>query len=916
MRLWRQWWRWADPLRDDLLGVTNTVRALGLHAVCYDRLLDFFHSLAHMREDIHIHRTVYARAAHMLVSLLVAVAMFAVSLAAQAERLYPVEQMTGVVYGTGFVTSPDGTPGTKALTMDIYRPKGYDSQDKMALLIIHGGAFTGGKPRDLEGVSRYFAERGFVCFTISYRLAGDKGPDVRKAAYSDAKSVVRWVRAHAKEFGIDPNRIGAIGHSAGAVSALQIAVTKADELVGDGPVLAPANHPEQSSAIQAAASIAGVLPDREYADAQDPPILFLHGTNDPVIPIDRAKASLARCEEVGLRAQFLTAKGAGHDPWNERYEGSDLRPQVVAFFKEELGKAKGPLPKPDGMILTKDAGKVRHTIAITPSPNGKVILDPPGGVYDACTLVRALAMPDAGFRFEGWKSSGENPAHFDMTKEASIEPVFAPVEPAKTFKLDVWGTTHGSVTLDPPGGTYPAGTVVKLSPNPDKNYTFLAWAGDTRETLAPGYVCMTGDRKVSAVFAPADNAPHHDLKLHKSEGGSIVPSVQWSTFVEGDSLKLAARPDPGFRFEAWTNALSGSDNPAKLIMDAPKTVGAEFERVLKVKPQTLTLPADGRDGTISVSASQGAWKVSQFFERPWLKVQPADGAIRVAVSENRTCYPRTGLIRIASDQEGVRPLLAFVQQQVQPAPKLQGKTTNGLATYQGMPGETGTLRWWSGNVSDPQYGLLEAKTGGGFTVGCYRGVALGYLTVDGEQPLEIPDGNDYRIYADWDLPENPEAVSDPESGAPVPTYFYVGIDSGGFDYTKLRFGVEWKDLGQGKEWVLRVQRDSDQISAVKANDGKKPAHIKLHVWKDCKGDTVVRPGGAIVRGQFSLDGGPWHDFLFSDKRASNYYPVEGMGHDAGADRVTFKVRGLGTENLREVRVEGADVPGVNSAAAG
>ncbi len=859
-------------------------------------------------------RTRHASAAHFLASLLVAVVMFIVGLAAQAERLYSVEQMAGVVYGTGFVTSPDGTPGTKALTMDVYRPKDYFAQNKMALLIIHGGAFTGGKPRDLEGVSRYFAERGFVCFTISYRLAGDKGPDVRRAAYSDAKSAVRWVRAHAKDFGIDPNRIGAIGHSAGAVSALQIAVTKADELVSDGPVLPPANHPEQSSAIQAAAAIAGVLPEHEYVDAQDPPLLFLHGTNDPVIPLVRAQASMKRCEEVGLRLRFLTAKGAGHDPWNERYEGSDLRPQVVAFFEEELGKAKGPLPEPDGVILTKDAGGVRHTVAIASSAHGHVVLDPPGGVYDAFTVVRALAMPDADFRFEDWRSSGENPAHFVMTREVSIEPVFAPIDPAKTFKLDVTGIAHGSMTLDPPGGTYPAGTVVKLAANPDKNYTFLAWAGDTRETLAPGYVCMTGARKISAVFTPADNAPHHDLKLRESEGGSIVASVQWSTFVEGDSLKLAGRPDPGFRFAAWTGALSGSDNPATLVMDTPKNVGAEFECVLKVNPRAVTLPAAGRGGSISVSASQGAWRVSQFFERPWLKIQPTDGAIGVTVARNATCYPRTGLLRVASDQGGVQPVLAFVQQQGQPWPEVQGQTTKGLASYQGRPGETGTLRWWSGSASDPHYGLLEANADGGFTVGCYRGVALGYLTVDGEQPLEIPDGNDYHIYANWDLPENPEAVSDPESGGPVPTYLYVGIDSGGVDYTKLRFGIEWKDLGQGKEWVLRIQRDSDQIPAVKANAGKKPAHINLHVWKECKGDTVVHPGGSIVRGQFSLDGGPWQDFLFSDKRTSNYYPVEGMGHDAGADRVTFKVRGLGTENLREIRVEGPDVPGVNSAA--
>ena len=861
-----------------------------------------------------MHRTTCAHVAHFQALLLVTVGMSLVSLTAQAERLYSVEQITGVVYGTGFVTSSDATPGTKALTMDVYRPKDYDSQGKMALLVIHGGAFTGGRPRDLEGVSRYFAERGFVCFTISYRLAGDKGPDVRKAAYSDAKSAVRWVRAHAKEFGIAPKRIGAIGHSAGAVAALQIAVTNADELVSDGPLLAPANHPEQSSAIQAAAAIAGVLAEREYVDAHDPPILFLHGTNDPIIPLDRARESKRQCEGAGMRVRFLTAKGAGHDPWNERYEGSDLRPQVVAFFEEELGKAKGPLPLPDGAILTRDAGKTRYAINIASSANGHVILDPPGGVYDAFTPVRALAMPDAGYRFDGWKSGNENPAHFDMTGDVSIEPVFAPVDPAKTFELDASGTTHGSVTFDPPGGTYPAGTVVKLAPHPDTNYTFLGWVGDTRETLGPGYVCVTGDRKVSALFIPADNTPRHELTLREGNGGSIVPSVQWSTFVEGESLTLVGRPDPGFRFKAWTDALRGSDNPGNLVMDTPKTVGADFECVLKVDPQHLTLPADGHEGTIGVSVSRGTWSVSQFFERPWLKVQPADGAIGVTVASNATCYPRTGLLRITSNQAGVRPLLAFVQQQGQPSPKLRGQTTQGLAVYQGKTGENGTLRWWSGNASGPQYGLIEANEGGGFTIGCYRGVAVGYLTVDGKQPLEIPDGNDYHVYADWDLPENPEAVSDPESGGPVPTYLYVGIDSGGIDYTKLRFGIEWKDLGQGKEWVLRVQRDSDQIAAVAVNDGRIPSNIKLHVWKDPKGDTVVRPGGAAVHGQYSLDGGPWQDFLFSDKRTPNYYPIEGMGHDAGGDRVTFKVRGLGTENLREIRIEGLDLPSVDSAA--
>lgn len=798
----------------------------------------------------HMHRDLNMQSPGMLRRVLLLGTVLTVAITWQAECVQPVEQLTDVVYGTGLVVSHDGVPGTKALTLDIYRPQEYDAPDKMAMIIIHGGAFTGGRPRDMAGVSRYFAERGFVCFTISYRLAGDlagtEPKDRLAAACADARSAIRWIRAHATEFGINPNTIGVIGHSAGAITALEIAITSPADLPnGARPVIAPANHPEQTSAVQASAAIAGVVFHPEFADPRDPPLLFLHGANDPVITLDRMETTRARCEAAGARCRLIVAKGAGHDPWNERYEGYDARPQVVAFFREELGKAQGTLPSPDGVV---------------------------------------------------------------MTENVLLEPAFAPVDPADTFRLDVSGTTHGIVALDPSGGTYPAGTVVRATAVPDENRVFLAWVGDTREVRTPAHVSMTGNRKVSAVFVPAPDAPRHNLGLQDTPGGTISPDNQWTTYVEGDQITLTGWPAPGFRFAAWTGSLNGNLNPVELVMDAEKNIGARFERVLSVEPLTLSLPAEARDGAINVVAAKGTWNVSQFYERPWLSTDRTDEGIRLATTRNLTCYPRTALLWIASDQPDVPPVLAFVSQQDRPSPQARAPATKGPAVYNGKPGETGTLNWWPGNVGEPKYGLLETNAGGGFTVGCCRGTALGYLTVDGKTPLKIPDGNDYHIYAEWDLPGNPQAIADPGSGSPVPAYFYVGIDSGGINHTKLRFGLEWKDLGQGKEWVARVQRDSDQISASNANNGKTPSHVKLHVWKDCDGDTILRPGSAIVRGQFRLDDGPWQDFIFSDKRMPNYYPIEGMGHDGDADLVTFKVRGLGTENLHGIRVEGADVP--------
>jgi hypothetical protein len=188
------------------------------------------------------------------------------------------------------------------------------------------------------------------------------------------------------------------------------------------------------------------------------------------------------------------------------------------------------------------------------------------------------------------------------------------------------------------------------------------------------------------------------------------------------------------------------------------------------------------------------------------------------------------------------------------------------------------------------------------------------LTVDGTTPLALPDGGgDYHAYVSWLLPVEPQALPDPRNRERrVSPYFQFGIDSGAVNRQNIRFGVEWKDIGNGPEWVVGGQRFTDEVSAAKVNDGVAPRHVRLHVWKDQDGDTAFRPGTAVVKVQYSLDFGPWRDMTFPKDWNPTAFPIAGVGFDNGDDYLTFRVGGLASECLYSVRVEGAAVPAINA----
>lgn len=125
--------------------------------------------------------------------------------------------MSGLLQGTNPSPVVYGTNDTaKQVIIPFPPPDSKSGEKRPALVLIHGGGWTSGDPSVFYPAARYFASRGIPSFSIGYRLvgAGTNDPSVADCL-SDCRAAMRFLRAHAGEYGIDPDRIAVIGDSAG-----------------------------------------------------------------------------------------------------------------------------------------------------------------------------------------------------------------------------------------------------------------------------------------------------------------------------------------------------------------------------------------------------------------------------------------------------------------------------------------------------------------------------------------------------------------------------------------------------------------------------------------------------------------------------------------------------------------------------
>lgn len=112
---------------------------------------------------------------------------------------------------------------SEAWKLDLAMPANFGSKLRPAIVIVHGGGWrAGSKSVDVyQKMMVEYAQKGYVTINVNYRLL-DEAPF--PACIEDVKTAVRWLRAHADEYQVDPDRIGAYGHSAGAHLALMLAM--------------------------------------------------------------------------------------------------------------------------------------------------------------------------------------------------------------------------------------------------------------------------------------------------------------------------------------------------------------------------------------------------------------------------------------------------------------------------------------------------------------------------------------------------------------------------------------------------------------------------------------------------------------------------------------------------------------------
>lgn len=255
--------------------------------------------------------------------------------------------------------------GHERWVLDLYRDSDGLDEPRAALVFVHGGGWRSGDKGQFGELARMYARLGYVTVTVNYRFVTDVA---YPACLHDVKTAVRWLRANADKYGVDPNRIGIVGDSAGAHLASMVALTADDPAFeGDGPyqqfssevqsVLAMATPtdlvaweygrfllgidrgtPEQ---IMAAAVAASPI---TYVDAAMPAFRLGHGTSDPLVSYSQATdfataAVAANAPDADLfpfqnggHGVFLTALNFSEPVMREHFERTLRRrsPRVLA----------------------------------------------------------------------------------------------------------------------------------------------------------------------------------------------------------------------------------------------------------------------------------------------------------------------------------------------------------------------------------------------------------------------------------------------------------------------------------------------------------------------------------------------------------------------------------------------------------
>ena len=275
--------------------------------------------------------------------------------AQSARSAFPVPSSVRIIRDV-----PYALYGRRELKLDVYLPpEGRVDRARPAVIVVRGGAWQSGDKEGFGFIAGQLAEEGFVAASIEYRTSSEaKFP----AAVHDVKAAVRWMRANAASYGVDPEAIGAVGGSAGGHLVAMLATSGGVEaLEGSG------GNRGTSSRVQAVVAMACVCdlarmegaPTRQfiggpperyaetikaaspvtYVNARSAPLLLLHSRTDPSVPFDQSVEISSLYRRAGALAVLREIQATDtHAFWNDAPYFPETMMEAVRFFREHLAK--------------------------------------------------------------------------------------------------------------------------------------------------------------------------------------------------------------------------------------------------------------------------------------------------------------------------------------------------------------------------------------------------------------------------------------------------------------------------------------------------------------------------------------------------------------------------------------------------
>lgn len=225
---------------------------------------------------------------------------------------------------------------SKPLRLNLYLPKNRKSP-LPTLVFIHGGGWATGGPDDYKFYTVAYAAKGYAAASISYRLVG-KAP--YPACVQDCRNAIRWLKSNAAKYGLDPDRIAAIGGSAGGHLSMMLGYAPAEVPDWDKENPFPGISPKVQAVInfygpsdltddlaKTNSTVIRFFGGKKFAEAgrdyqmasplthldkSDPPTLILHGTIDEIVSVEQSDRLAARLKDLGIPVVYDRLEGWPH----------------------------------------------------------------------------------------------------------------------------------------------------------------------------------------------------------------------------------------------------------------------------------------------------------------------------------------------------------------------------------------------------------------------------------------------------------------------------------------------------------------------------------------------------------------------------------------------------------------------------